>query len=94
MLFTVAPVISPADVQTIIINVTKDVESLFTPVALGLVTDRTLFVLTRSTHHGVVHTVGPIWTGLMTVCAQPDKQKDRNMDIINMTTYEYRGEIQ
>lgn len=44
-----------------------NVESLFTPVALELVTDFTLFVFTWITHHGVVHIVGPIWTGLMTV---------------------------
>lgn len=46
---------------------TRDVESLFTPVALGLVADyASLF--TRSAQHGVVPTVRPIWTGLMAVC--------------------------
>lgn len=49
--------------------VTGDVVSFFTPVALGLVTDCTVLIFTWSTHHGVVVTVGPIWTGLMTVSA-------------------------
>lgn len=57
------------------LNITKDVESLFTPVALRLVTDYTLFDFTRGTHHGIIRIIGSIWTGLMTVCAVSDKHR-------------------
>lgn len=56
-------------------DVTRDVESVFTPVALGLVTDSTDWVITRRTHHGLLHFVGPIWTGLMAVSVKPAAQE-------------------
>lgn len=56
------------------ISLTTDVETLVTRVALGLITGGTVFVLARSTLHGVVQAVGPVWAGPMTVCVPPDGQ--------------------
>lgn len=47
----------------------RDIESILTKVALGLVTDLTVIVLTWRTLHGFFGAVGPIWTGKMTVAA-------------------------
>lgn len=44
-----------------------DVESVHTKVALGLVTDLTVYVFTWNTLHGLVGSVRPIWTGTVTV---------------------------
>ena len=45
--------------------------SLFTQVSLLRITVDTVFVLTADTRHGVLSTVGPVWTAPVAVWTQP-----------------------
>lgn len=60
--------------------ITPSIEAVFTPVALGRVTDHTFSILTGSARHGGVHTVGPVRTRSMAVCAKPDRRTDGRTD--------------